>query len=54
MNPCTYCDPDDACAERVYQAIGQWVKLRGYRLAGPKREVYLNQLLEIQFPFESA
>jgi DNA-binding transcriptional MerR regulator len=49
-----YCEPDDLDAERVYGAIDRWIGLRDYRLAGPKREIYLGQLLEIQFPLKPA
>jgi hypothetical protein len=30
------------------------MQVRGYRLAGAKREIYLDQMLEIQFPLRSA
>jgi hypothetical protein len=29
------------------------MNVRGYSLAGPKREIYLDQMLEIQFPLKS-
>jgi DNA-binding transcriptional MerR regulator len=51
---CAYSGLDDNSAERGYAAIGKWMNVRGYRLAGPKREIYLEQMLEIQFPLESA
>jgi len=51
---CAYSGLDDASADETYQAINKWLKVRGYKLAGPKREVYLDHLLEIQFPFTSA
>jgi|SRR5579872_641220 len=47
---CAYSDPDDGRAEVTYDAIRRWMKIRGYRLAGPKRELNLGQMLEIQFP----
>jgi len=50
---CAYSGLDNGSAERAYDAIRTWLKVRGYKLAGPKREVYLDQLLEIQFPFTS-
>jgi hypothetical protein len=28
--------------------------IRGYKIAGPKREISLGQMLEIQFPLKSA
>jgi len=47
---CAYSGMDDQSAERAYTAIRRWMNVRGYRLAGPKRELYLGQMLEIQFP----
>ena len=47
---CAYSSLDDESAERTYAAIRCWMNVRGYRSAGPKREMYLGQLLEIQFP----
>jgi DNA-binding transcriptional MerR regulator len=49
-----YCAPDDRAAERVYEAISTWVRLHDYRLDGPKREIYVGQILEIQFPVKPA
>jgi DNA-binding transcriptional MerR regulator len=51
---CAYSGSDDDSAERAYDAIRRWMGIRGYRLSGPKREVYLRQMLEIQFPLKSA
>jgi effector-binding domain-containing protein len=47
---CAYSDLDDESAEQAYGAIRRWMNVRGYRLAGPKRELYLDEMLEIQFP----
>ena len=47
---CAYSGPDDESAERAYAAIRRWMNVRGYRLAGPKRELNLGHMLEIQFP----
>ena len=47
---CAYSGLDDESAEQAYAAIRKWMDVRGYRLAGPKRELYLGQMLEIQFP----
>jgi DNA-binding transcriptional MerR regulator len=49
-----YCEPDDRDAERVYDALSRWVHLHDYRLDGPKREIYVGQILEIQFPVKPA
>ncbi len=45
-----YCEPDERDAARVYEAISRWVRLHEYRLDGPKREINVGQILEIQFP----
>src|SRR5262249_53640889 len=50
---CGYCEPEDSAAEEVYRTLNHWMKVRGYRLAGPKREIDLGNLLEIQFPLQS-
>ena len=50
---CAYSSLDDDSAERSYSAIQTWMNARGYRLSGPKREIYLDELLEIQFPLTS-
>jgi DNA-binding transcriptional MerR regulator len=51
---CIYSDSDDASAEQAYAALRRWTDARGYRLAGPKRELYLDPLLEVQFPIQSS
>ena len=51
---CAYSDSDDASAEQAYAALRRWTDVRGYRLAGPKRELYLDPLLEVQFPIQSS
>jgi hypothetical protein len=43
----------DESAEQAYLALRRWMQIRGYRLAGPKREIYLQNMLEIQFPLNS-
>ncbi len=50
---CAYSADDDASAESAYDAVRKWMNIRGYQLAGPKREIDFGQLLEIQFPLES-
>ncbi len=47
---CAYSGLDDESSEQAYAAVRRWMNVRGYRLAGPKRELYLGQMLEIQFP----
>jgi len=47
---CAYSGLEDESAEQTYAAIRKWMNVRGYQLAGPKRELYLGQMLEIQFP----
>lgn len=50
---CAYSGTGDESAEQAYVAIRRWMQVRGYRLAGPKREIYLQNMLEIQFPLAS-
>ena len=45
---------DDDSAEKTYGAIKRWMNVRSYQVAGPKREISLGQMLEIQFPLKSA
>jgi len=45
-----YCEPDDQDAIRVYGALDRWIHVHGFRLNGPKREIYVGQILEVQFP----
>jgi DNA-binding transcriptional MerR regulator len=49
---CAYAPDDYEAAERAYDAIREWMRVRpsGLRLAGPKRELYHGRTLEIQFP----
>lgn len=51
---CAYSSLDDESAEQAYGAIRKWMNLRRYQLAGPKREIYLDQMIEIQFPLKSS
>ena len=50
---CAYSGTGDESAEQAYVAVRKWMQIRGYRLAGPKREIYLQNMLEIQFPLAS-
>jgi effector-binding domain-containing protein len=45
-----YCESDERDAIRVYAALDRWLHMHGYRLNGPKREIYVGQMLEVQFP----
>ncbi len=45
-----YCESDDAIAARTYDAIDRWIHAHDLRLDGPKREIYVGPMLEIQFP----
>jgi effector-binding domain-containing protein len=51
MAACAFSSADDAAAEQAYDAIRRWMSTRGFALAGAKREIYLDHMLEIQFPF---
>lgn len=48
----TYCGSDDDSAEHAYNVLRKWMNVANYQLAGPKREIYLDQMLEIQFPLK--
>ena len=50
----TYCRSDDNSAEHAYNALRKWMNVTNYQLAGPKREIYLDEMLEIQFPLKSS
>ena len=50
---CAYSRICDENAEQAFVAVRRWIENRGYRLAGPKREIYLQNMLEIQFPLAS-
>lgn len=49
-----FCSFDDEEAEDTYVGLGRWIRARGYRLAGPRRELYRGKLLEIQYPLQAA
>jgi DNA-binding transcriptional MerR regulator len=51
---CAYAPDDYDAAERAYDAIRSWMRVRPHGLAGPKRELYHDRTLEIQFPLVSA
>jgi DNA-binding transcriptional MerR regulator len=44
------CPNDDAAAEDTFKLPHRWIDAHGYQLAGPKRELNHQQVLEIQFP----
>lgn len=50
MTACAFSGNDNAAADQAYRAINMWMSTRGFSLAGPKREIYLDGMLEIQFP----
>ena len=51
---CAYSTMDDDSADKTYKAISRWTQIKGYRSLGPKREIYHDQVLEIQFPIAPA
>jgi DNA-binding transcriptional MerR regulator len=51
---CAYAPDEYEAAEGAYDAIRAWMRVRPHRLAGPKRELYHDRTLEIQFPLMSA
>jgi DNA-binding transcriptional MerR regulator len=44
---------DDDEAEGTHVGLSRWIRARGYRLAGPRREIYRGRLLEIQYPLQT-
>jgi len=44
---------DDDEAEDTYVGLSRWIRARGYRLAGARREIYRGRLLEIQYPLQA-
>lgn len=50
---CVYTTSAGDSWERGYASLRRWLNVRGYRLAGPKRELYLRNMLEIQFPLKA-
>jgi len=49
-----YCECEDAAAVRTYEAIDRWIHGHALAIDGPKREIYVGNLLEIQFPVRPA
>lgn len=45
-----YSPDDETAAEDRYDSVRTWMRTRGYELAGPKREIDLGGMLDIQFP----
>jgi|SRR5215469_13274596 len=50
---CAFSSTEEVAAEQVYAAIRSWMSTRGFALGGQKREIYLDHMLEIQFPLKS-
>lgn len=50
----TYCQCDDLAAVRAYDAVDRWIHRHSLKLDGPKREIYVGEILEIQFPVRAA
>ena len=49
-----FCESDDDAAVRTYETIDRWIHRHSLRLDGPKREIHVGQILEIQFPVRPA
>jgi DNA-binding transcriptional MerR regulator len=49
-----YCESEDLAAVRAYDAIDRWIHRHSLRLDGPKREIYVGHILQIQFPVRAA
>jgi hypothetical protein len=54
MAACAFCRNDDAAADEAFRAINMWTSIRGFSFFSPKREIYLDDMLEIQFPLFAA
>jgi DNA-binding transcriptional MerR regulator/effector-binding domain-containing protein len=50
---CAFSSLNDADAESAYDTLGSFVRSRNCRLVGARREIYRDQMLEIQYPLES-
>src|SRR5215469_9945045 len=53
MVACAFSGTEEVAAEQAYAAIRTWMSTRGFALGGQKREIYLDHMLEIQFPLKS-
>jgi DNA-binding transcriptional MerR regulator len=49
---CAYSSMEDAVAESTYGALDRWLRTRQCEVCGPKREIYHESTLEIQFPLK--
>jgi DNA-binding transcriptional MerR regulator len=49
---CAYSSMEDAAAESVYSALDRWLRTRSCESRGPKREIYHECTLEIQYPLK--
>ena len=49
-----YCECEELAAVRAYDAIDRWIHRHSLKLDGPKREIYVGQILKIQFPVRAA
>lgn len=51
---CAYSSTEDAAAESVYRALDRWLQARHHEVRGPKREIYHESTLEIQYPLKDS
>ncbi|HEX6773158.1 MAG TPA: MerR family transcriptional regulator [Acidobacteriaceae bacterium] len=49
---CAYSSTEDAAAESVYRALDRWLQTRHHEVRGPRREIYHQSTLEIQYPLK--
>ena len=49
---CAYSSTEDAAAESVYRALDRWLQARPHEVRGPRREIYHQSTLEIQYPLK--
>lgn len=50
---CAFSSLNDEDAESAYDALGSFIRSQNYRLAGARREIYRDQVLEIQYPLQT-
>ncbi len=50
---CTFSANDEVAADHAYRGIGAWMSTRDLSLKGPKREIYLGEMLQIQAPLST-
>jgi DNA-binding transcriptional MerR regulator/effector-binding domain-containing protein len=50
---CAFSSMNDEDSESAYDTLGSFIRSQNYRLAGARREIYRDQILEIQYPLQT-